>query len=58
MSTTDYCECDNTHEQNETVCQFCWEMGIRYNMTVEEIQELATPSRLGYNTRIVKTTEK
>ena len=18
------CECDNTHEQNETVCQYCW----------------------------------
>ena len=20
----DKCECDNTHEQNETVCRYCW----------------------------------
>lgn len=24
------CECDNTHEANETVCRFCWNKGIRY----------------------------
>lgn len=24
------CECDNTHEQNKTVCRFCWNAGIRY----------------------------
>lgn len=23
------CECDNTHEQNDTVCQFCWSKGRR-----------------------------
>jgi hypothetical protein len=29
MSTTQYCECDNTHEANDTVCQWCWEHGRR-----------------------------
>jgi hypothetical protein len=24
-----YCECDNTHEQNDTVCRFCWSLGRR-----------------------------
>jgi hypothetical protein len=23
------CECDNTHEQNNTVCRFCWAKGRR-----------------------------
>lgn len=23
------CECDNTHEQNRTCCQECWEKGFR-----------------------------
>ena len=25
MAITNYCECDNTHEANNTVCQFCYE---------------------------------
>ena len=28
--STDYCECDNTHEQNDTVCQWCWSKGRRH----------------------------
>lgn len=23
------CECDNTHEQNDTVCRWCWSQGRR-----------------------------
>jgi hypothetical protein len=23
------CECDNTHEQNDTVCRYCWAYGRR-----------------------------
>lgn len=23
------CECDNTHEQNNTVCRYCWWLGYR-----------------------------
>ena len=26
----DDCECDNTHEQNQTVCRYCWAQGIRH----------------------------
>ncbi len=26
----DKCECDNTHEQNHTVCRYCWDIGVRY----------------------------
>ena len=25
MAVTNYCECDNTHENNNTVCQYCHE---------------------------------
>lgn len=25
------CECDNTHEQNKTVCQHCFNIGLRFN---------------------------
>ena len=25
----DDCECDNTHEQNDTCCMPCWEAGFR-----------------------------
>lgn len=25
------CECDNTHEQNKTVCRACWNKGLRYD---------------------------
>ena len=24
------CECDNTHEQNNTVCRYCWAKGLRH----------------------------
>lgn len=24
------CECDNTHEANDTVCQYCWSLGRRH----------------------------
>lgn len=24
------CECDNTHQQNDTVCRFCWSEGRRH----------------------------
>lgn len=24
------CECDNTHKQNDTVCQYCWNRGRRH----------------------------
>lgn len=24
------CECDNTHETNDTVCRWCWEHGRRH----------------------------
>jgi hypothetical protein len=24
------CECDNTHEQNDTVCRWCWARGRRH----------------------------
>lgn len=27
---TKTCECDNTHANNKTVCQYCWSRGIRY----------------------------
>jgi hypothetical protein len=23
------CECDNTHENNNTCCRFCWDKGFR-----------------------------
>lgn len=28
----DGCECDNTHEQNQTVCRYCWAQGLRYGV--------------------------
>lgn len=31
MSITNYCECDNTHDSVRTVCQYCYEKGIRYS---------------------------
>lgn len=42
MSTTNYCECDNTHEACKTVCQFCWEKGIRYQkpFTIDVMEEM------------------
>jgi ribosomal protein L40E len=37
------CECDNTHEQNQTVCRFCWNKGIRWKKKnkVEKVIERA-----------------
>jgi len=29
MATTDYCECDNTHKNNNTECQYCFENEIK-----------------------------
>lgn len=28
--TLSECECDNTHEQNQTVCRWCYAQGIRH----------------------------
>lgn len=33
MAITDHCECDNTHLNNGTVCQFCYEQGARVCQT-------------------------
>lgn len=27
------CECDNTHEQNQTVCRACWKVGLRFELS-------------------------
>jgi len=27
---TNYCECDNTHKDNGTVCHYCWEKYTGY----------------------------
>ena len=37
MATTNYCECDNTHEANDTCCQWCWEHGKRHYSDNREV---------------------
>ncbi len=32
------CECDNTHEQNNTCCMPCWNAGFRVVPTQAEIE--------------------
>ena len=42
MAITNYCECDNTHEANNTVCQFCYEQKnggrIKNNRDIDELR--------------------
>ena len=37
MATTNYCECDNTHLNNNTCCQWCWEHGKRHYADDREV---------------------
>jgi len=36
------CECDNTHEQNDTVCRWCWAHGRR-KWADPEVQKFEVP---------------
>lgn len=38
------CECDNTHEQNDTVCRWCWAQGRR-KPSDPEVSVTAKPVR-------------
>lgn len=33
------CECDNTHENNQTCCRYCWKAGFRSTAPSEAVFE-------------------